>query len=155
MSPLLRLPGEIRNRTWALAMGGNYVKAMVQRDFDGKTTMRFWGVGYDQVSIGDQTRQAAAFHLPEVCRKVYSETATLAYKLNTFFIGFDWFEVGVFLLAAQKKSVTIVMPAPVFLKCYIKGTCHGALKEMFPNLKRIEVSRTVLVFRRDFYWLFR
>jgi hypothetical protein len=31
-------------------------------------------------------RQLSAFHLPEVCRQIYAETATLAYSTNTFLL---------------------------------------------------------------------
>jgi hypothetical protein len=78
-SPLLRLPGEVRNKIWELAMGGNYIE--VPGDYDtnpkGNAISNPTWPEYVPLSL---------FHLPEVCRQIYSETAVLAYRLNIFVI---------------------------------------------------------------------
>jgi hypothetical protein len=53
-------------------------------------------------------RQPSAFHLPEVCRQIYAETATLAYSTNTFALfplDLGWFET---LSQTQRKAITRV-----------------------------------------------
>jgi hypothetical protein len=53
-------------------------------------------------------RKLSAFHLPEVCRQIYAETATLAYSTNTFALfplDLGWVET---LSRTQRKAITRV-----------------------------------------------
>jgi hypothetical protein len=102
-SPLLRLPAELRHRTWTFAV-------KVDRIF--VPTAYCWVVRQHVVRKGGAValeengeiasrhpesswtsccpvRQRGAFHLPEVCRQIYIETATLAYSSNIFLVDSD------------------------------------------------------------------
>jgi hypothetical protein len=85
-SPLLQLPGEIRNKIYQYALGGHHIylnehqpsfKRLIIRGVDGK-----------QTSKGD------LFALGYTCRQTHSESAILLFSLNEFF-GYFWsrFEV--------------------------------------------------------------
>jgi hypothetical protein len=79
-SPLLRLPPEIRNMIFKFAS---------QPDWSGWIGCYFNRRGCISRS-GTSTRayksetRAFAIHLPQVCRQIYSETATLIYSENCF-----------------------------------------------------------------------
>jgi hypothetical protein len=99
-SPLLRLPPEIRNKIWTLAVQVDRVQVCtryctrtshnlrtkggaVAVEDDGAVASLHQKFDSDCCSI----RQLGAFHLPEVCRQVYIETATLSYSSNVFLVG--------------------------------------------------------------------
>lgn len=65
-------------------MGGNLVEICQHNEFT-RTTIRvsLGGNAVKRVGYGFSTVESA-FHLPEVCRQIYTETATLGYALNTF-----------------------------------------------------------------------
>jgi len=80
----LRLPVEIREIICKFAMGGNLViikhsEIPVQARYP-----KHHGSAYCGKLSGVKQKRPSAFHLPEVCRQLYSETATLGYALNTF-----------------------------------------------------------------------
>jgi hypothetical protein len=107
--------------------------------------------GYDLQNLLNRLernrRQHAAFHLPEVCRQIYSETAILAYKSNAFQIGFlhgPWIER---LLPAQRDVITSVQPTTLVAEAYSGSAMSQAreflrepLRSRFPNLARIEIT---------------
>lgn len=79
-------------------MGVPYVhirKSYEVRDGVGESLCR--GRGYqtpeDGLGISQPAPLPTAFHIPEVCRQIYSETATLAYSLNIFVLCGGAFEV--------------------------------------------------------------
>ncbi|KAJ4372527.1 hypothetical protein N0V83_004302 [Neocucurbitaria cava] len=99
--------------------------------------------------VEDGSCLPSSFHLPEVCRQIYSETATLGYALNTFSIGWAvGYEVAWAnqLLPAQKNAVASVAPSDVlfFARYIVLRNPRGFLSATFPNLKSIELSRGVL-----------
>ena len=152
-SPLLRLPGEIRNKIWAFAMGGHYIDVHEVVQF--RTVESIWvRTGFRaQPNLGDKASQPSGFHLPEVCRQIYSETATLGYKLNTFILDLDgcgfsakWVDS---LLPAQTNAMTSVVPKCVSFESYVASPYVESLRTTFPNLNRIEVpSDAVSLVRR-------
>jgi hypothetical protein len=112
--------------------------------------------GYAQASLNDKTPQPTAFHLPEVCRQIYCETTTLAYKLNTFIIDFDIGgnrSIFLNLLPAQRKAITAATPHSIFFEAYINCGDEEPLRKTLPNLKRVEVSNDaislIMAFRRN------
>jgi hypothetical protein len=156
MSLLLRLPGEIRNKIWEFAMGRYYVNIKEVVHSKTATSLYMKVAGCAQISPTDDTPQAHAFHLPEVSRQVYSETATLGYKLNTFIIDFDMAgnkEHMEALLPGQREAITTLMPETHFFEAYVQDLYRKPLIQMFPNLNRIEVPgdalRLILMFDRS------
>jgi hypothetical protein len=96
----------------------------------------------------------SAFHLPEVCRQIYSETAVLAYKLNIFIIGIGigrsnkkWIKK---LLSAQRDAITAIAPTDRFLDSYICCLNKKSIKDTFPNLEFMEVAASA--FRRLMFY---
>jgi hypothetical protein len=137
--PLLRLPGEVCNKIWDLAMGGNYIQVPG---------------GYDTIPKGNAISNPtwpeyvplSAFHLPEFCHQIHSGTAVLAYKLNIFVIGIGigrsnkkWIKN---LLPTQRDAITAIAPTEEFLDDYICGTYKKSMKDTFPNLEFIEVTES-------------
>jgi hypothetical protein len=91
------------------------------------------------------TKQPSAFHRPEVCRQVYSETATLAYKLNMFILGAsqvlspNW---ATMLLPAQREAITRIEPEPRYLMLLVDmyATRTHLRGQTQPSLRTIIVS---------------
>ncbi|KAF2707470.1 hypothetical protein K504DRAFT_535132 [Pleomassaria siparia CBS 279.74] len=77
-SPLLRLPGEIRNRIWEYACCGEVVFSYSFDGGKGKSNRRI-----EKTSL-ENTAAQSAFRIPRICRQIYVETATLPYSLSTF-----------------------------------------------------------------------
>jgi hypothetical protein len=90
-SPILRLPSDIRSIIWTLAVEVDLVFIERKRNVQCATG---YGVAFDERGILPvSNRQLSAFHLPEVCRQIYAEAATLAYSTNTFLLyhwALDW-----------------------------------------------------------------
>ncbi|KAI8940196.1 hypothetical protein NX059_003902 [Plenodomus lindquistii] len=63
-SPLLRLPGELRNQIWELALGGNVCE--IKKYYD----------------VPEHCRENFPTALLQTCRQVFAETALLPYSLN-------------------------------------------------------------------------
>ncbi|KAH7069369.1 hypothetical protein FB567DRAFT_598974 [Paraphoma chrysanthemicola] len=150
-SPLLRLPGELRNKIYEYAIGSYYYH--LDEVTHSKTEKSRWvkTVGRAYYSPKDKMPQPTAFHLPEVCRQIYSETATLAYNLNTFILEFD---IGgnkdliKNLLPAQKNAIRSVMPQSIFFERYVAYKDSDVHKNTFratlPHLRRVEVPEDAL-----------
>ncbi|CAO2657085.1 Nn.00g058880.m01.CDS01 [Neocucurbitaria sp. VM-36] len=141
MSPLLRLPGEITNIIWAFALGGQYIPVAEP------TSSLMYGYWLSQVCAlpiaEDETHELCGFHLPKVCRRIYSETATLSYSLNTFEVCFEKgfeFAWANKLLPAQKDAVTSIALEPTIPGTRVTDASVGLTRTMFPNLKRIELT---------------
>ena len=90
-------------------------------------------------------KRPSAYHLPEVCRQVYSETATLAYKLNMFILGAsqvlspNW---ATMLLPAQREAITRIKPEPRYLMLLVDmyATRTHLRGQTQPSLRTIIVS---------------
>jgi hypothetical protein len=178
-SPLLRIPPEIRNKIWALAMGGQYVKtpgfatyierggykthcgyttkggAMLYPPFRELKWPRVRHIE-DPFPRHQEMKVPSAFHLPEVCRQVYSETAILGYSSNTLLLprqhSFprNW---ATGLLPAYRRAITRVEPEPRYL-CELVGG-HKGLRPIktlgLPGLITIVVSRMALSYVSSYY----
>lgn len=90
-SPLLRLPAEIRNTIFRYAVGGNKIR--IERAVVYRTSKKWrensnslWHGRADHLHDRRFKAQGTAFHLPEVCRQIYAETATLGYATNIFIL---------------------------------------------------------------------
>jgi hypothetical protein len=104
-SPLLRLPPEVRNVIWTFAVGVDLV--FIRQKSKRPLRAKGYGVAFDgQIRRFEDDRQLAAFHLPEVCRQIYAETATLAYSTNTFLpCGAEWIRA---LSLTQRRAISRV-----------------------------------------------
>jgi hypothetical protein len=148
-SPLLRLPAEIRNNIWAYACGGN--KVMLPARWN--TTMKGGAVDLIRTADGtlttfsfhSTTRKPAAFHLPEVCRQIYAETALISYKTNTFVCT----EVVVSrrhpmarLMAAHRRAIKSLELFPYECACIVHGsdTALVSILRAWPNICRVIVT---------------
>lgn len=96
-------------------------------------------------------RLLSAFHLPEVCRQIYAETATLAYPGTIFnLISWDLNGGGIIpewsagLTNAHNNAITdIVANEPIFCFYYVKSfgnMCPYGLCKVFPGLQRLHVN---------------
>ncbi|KAH7076356.1 hypothetical protein BKA63DRAFT_564750 [Paraphoma chrysanthemicola] len=150
-SSLLRLPGELRNKIYKFAIGSHYYH--IEEVTHSRTEKSWWvkTIGRAYLSPKDKTPQSTAFHLPEVCRQIYSETATLAYALNTFIIDFDTGgnkDLIKNLLPAQKNAIRSVMPQFIFFERYVACEYGDVYKRSFkaiiPHLKRVEVPKDAI-----------
>jgi hypothetical protein len=85
VSPLLRLSAELRIRIWEYALTHEYITLRLKSrgPRQGKAA---GGARYTAID-GRAEVASSAPYLPETCRQVYIDTATLAYSLNIFYLG--------------------------------------------------------------------
>jgi hypothetical protein len=96
-----------------------------------------------------------AFHLPSVCRQIYTETATLGYSLNAFYFPGDiaasfgredgpdgalegW---AMERSPAQLKAITTIRPHWMDTIDYLDKQNMRAFKQFFPCLKCVVVAK--------------
>lgn len=100
---------------------------------------------WDNFTQSWPVKKRSAFHLPGVCRQIYSETALLLYSHNTFVFlheHFDNHSPFMDLLAAQREAVTAVELSPIALMVHFACGNSRPLRQMhLPNLKRLHVSK--------------
>lgn len=102
-----------------------------------------------------------AFHLPEVCRQVYSETALTAYQQSTFIFENHHMTTRnaiTHLMAAQRRAIESVQVTPAVLRIHLSKDFlqrHKPLthKHKLPNLKTIVVPRAALGYLRWWPWI--
>ena len=127
-SPLLRLPGEIRNQIWELVLKGRRIDL---------TNLRF--------PRHDLPFSRPLFALPEVCRQMYVDTAILGYRLNSFLLHADRAHTRLWsdgLIPAQRNAIIMVAFRASFLPFHWDEELSEPrvpLKETFPNLAKIEL----------------
>lgn len=99
-SPLLRLPPEIRNRIYSLALGPHrivvryiphehYYKTIKKQRYP----MHYGGGLYNRCASRDFLKEGSRslrLGLLRSCRQIYGEVALLPYSLNKFAFGNDW-----------------------------------------------------------------
>ena len=96
------------------------------------------------------TKLPSAFHLPEVCRQIYSETALTAYRHNTFIIEIAHMTSRnslVRLMAAQRRAIASVILGPNVLCRHLRSdflTKHKPLTHKMPNLAIIVITEAAL-----------
>jgi hypothetical protein len=125
-------------------MGGNYILTAKQCALNRYYRLKFpkgFAIVHPQQP---EEKLPSAFHLPEVCRQIYSETATLAYKLNIFVINnFHWdaFERYRWIrkrLPAQRNAITAIAPQESVLWEFLDSDM--SFLDTFPNLEYIEIT---------------
>jgi hypothetical protein len=128
-SPLLRLPPEIRKKIWTFAVQVDRVRVFKEicwhlRDMGQPHLNKGGAVAVEDdgaIALSQHpgypypccaSHQLAAFHLPEVCRQIYIETATLSYSSNVFLVDEEslmcknWAKGEILL--AQRDAITRV-----------------------------------------------
>lgn len=187
MSPLLRLPAEIRNAIWKLAVGGHrvdppkgdaamgrYVKggAFVAKNTPTVGSLLASDNADDRIyeilrrhreylavlsgrdhefafsRMQDMECAPTAFHLPEVCRQIYADTAITAYGLSIFMLDRedgDWIDT---LSPGQLHAIAQVEPF-VYLAVDMYSGCINSvsensrmrsLRQRFRNLKEVHIT---------------
>ncbi|KAH7408109.1 hypothetical protein DE146DRAFT_776380 [Phaeosphaeria sp. MPI-PUGE-AT-0046c] len=188
ISPLIRLPAEIRNAIWKLAVGGHRVNPWKNDQVTGRQVKGGAFVAKDTLpsetrldihsSITEMTyarfcrhmeltmramqsdhlctvrsmknlqRALTAFHLPEVCRRIYADSATLAYSVNIFKLGRQdgtWINC---LLRAQRDAMLSVDLSMYFatdmysgkISCTSLQSTISSLRSRFPNLRQVHIA---------------
>ncbi|KAJ4345871.1 beta transducin [Didymosphaeria variabile] len=165
-SPLLRLDKSIRKKIWEYAMGGHTIEVKARKvEPTEKPAPTAAASDTGSAYVGKiahhgpkRTQPRAAFHLPEVCRAIYQETATLGYSTNQFaFVGEVWAKFGREngpdgalegwcreLVPAQVDAVTIIRPHWHDLQDYLDKNNKRSFKQLFPNLKQLRVPSRVV-----------
>ncbi|KAJ4287356.1 beta transducin [Kalmusia sp. IMI 367209] len=161
-SPLLRIDKQIRMKIWDFAMGGHTIEIRARKPGCSTLSVPLSSgspfVGKVAHHGPKRAQPKTAFHLAEVCRQVYAETATLGYATNQFaFVG----EVEVKsgredgpdgalegwckeLLPAQRNAVTNIRPHWHDLQDFLSDCNLRTFKQLFPELKSLRVpSRAV------------
>ena len=171
-SRLLGLPIELRLLIWTYALRVDVVQGFEAPTFNIECdnlgyhphgTSRFKGGGLYTKEDGGflaapcfsaepkyccATKQKSAFHLPEVCRQIYSETATLAYSINTFLLSRrgehpegGWAKK---LTAGQRNAISSVQMNNEDLEPFLRTNREPLTEKVFPNLKRIWVTEATM-----------
>ncbi|KAL5425525.1 hypothetical protein PMIN06_012107 [Paraphaeosphaeria minitans] len=153
-SPLLRLPGELRNKIWRFATAGNIVNLHDDEKRPDVLVCKGHTVGivgkdnplrWLSTRAEDKPRLPSAFHLPEVCRQIYHEVGTLAYSDSIFFFC-NWNDEGVLirtwapaLTPAHRHAIRDVAVDDANFDFYLE---YGvALRSAFPGLRRLHLNR--------------
>lgn len=159
-SPLLRLPPEIRNIIWGFATGyqsidTRYINHHVPMDRTNGTMGRSESTGTTRESNADTAhiplrdatnKSPSAFHLPEVCRQIYAETATMSYALNTFLVDILQDTWVTSLLPAQREAIMQIEPDTGYSHLLIMDVFPDPpiWTRTFPSLRRLVISNASL-----------
>ncbi|KAF1949088.1 hypothetical protein CC80DRAFT_581879, partial [Byssothecium circinans] len=118
-SPLLRLPGEIRNKIFHYALCDYKLEIHNKQSLNSPPS-------YNYI----QPR----FQLPRVCRQIHAETAPIVYSRNTF--GFDTLQAMDRWIrnrtSAQLELVTSINVPFEYMRLY-NHKFRKTFKEVFPN----------------------
>jgi hypothetical protein len=94
-------------------------------------------------------RLPASFHLPEVCRQIYSEAALTAYQQNIFLIDSSFqrscHHAFNCLRAVQRRAIKSVEIGFLRLCATMRGLKVVPMTDKLPSLKFILVSATALL----------
>jgi hypothetical protein len=170
-SPLLRLPPELRIKIWTLAVKvdrAQVTPSLHHWTYKPTTPQKGGAVAIEEdggiimqhpdPDLGGccPTRQCGAFHLPEVCRQIYVEAATLAYSSNIFtvdrrfFLLKNWARTS--LLPAQRDAIAAVELDKDVLRDYLLYQPRRPLVACgLRNLTHVHVSlHTQIDYLRDY-----
>jgi hypothetical protein len=138
-SPLLRLPPEIRHSIWEYALGGHVLRESTLGNKEGGTKRYRWVPPWSERTCG--------LDLLRTCRQIYSETALLPYKLNTFSTHYQLFQFNLrcWLKPFQDAQISLIQLELISgddLKVLYGLTGEQAFKnklDLLPGLKRVHV----------------
>ncbi|KAF2634929.1 hypothetical protein P280DRAFT_523591 [Massarina eburnea CBS 473.64] len=161
-SPLLKLPSEIRNQIFEFAMAGECRveisgTKLLKPTKDKKYRIR--GRTFKMLENGEKCAVSSAFHLPQVCRQIYAETAPLGFAHKEFVFGSSsdtgfrlfalngldtlkhWAET---LAPAHRNSVTDVKIQDVISYAnYINTNRTDSIKDILPGLQRLHLPDAI------------
>lgn len=156
-SPLLALPAEIRNKIFALALGGHEITITAgHKSFDKKTRLYTYVLTQTALPLSGVISGFVkpTFQLPRVSRQVYAETAILPYSLNTFKFtghvnkrvgkhrGLGYCAMDCWLdhrIPAQIKAIASLVVDDQYFYRYSEGR-RPAFKNRFPALQTLIVD---------------
>ncbi|KAF2001226.1 hypothetical protein P154DRAFT_575293 [Amniculicola lignicola CBS 123094] len=141
-SALLRIPSEVRAMIWAYVFDHQDVE--ISRSHTGRIGMSGWAIERKPCGLGVMTKHIpSAFHLPEVCRQIYSEIAVFGYSRSTFIIHECGPDFGLRLTQAARNEITSIelstedavslQTCPAWYQFLLDKT------KLFPNLKRLGI----------------
>jgi hypothetical protein len=93
------------------------------------------------------TSLPSAFHLPEVCRQIYSETTTLGYSLNVFAVSYtlDYYpNWATGLLPAYRKAITHIEPDYLHLLELVAALERRPMFKALPHITHVFVSEIAM-----------
>ncbi|KAF2705166.1 hypothetical protein K504DRAFT_96633 [Pleomassaria siparia CBS 279.74] len=145
-SPLLRLPGEVRNQIWKYASGDVDVEICIFSHAWLKTQYRFvYSTVYDLAGDSMAVDGGIAFNLSQTSRQVYAEAVNLVFVFNTFYF---WQEEALEaciprLLPAQVNAITSIRPCEGLVERYREcAPPRQALKAIFPSLACVYITKS-------------
>ncbi|KAF9699642.1 hypothetical protein EKO04_002656 [Ascochyta lentis] len=148
-SPLLRLPGEIRNKIWRYALGEHEI-SIAELSHE-KTTNEI----HDIRTLYPATKIPPGFvppnfQLPRVCRQLYVESSPYVYTLNTFTFhsmsAFDrWIKNR---CLGQRRLIASVDVPRTYTRLYRSGL-RKSFRQKFPNIQRVGIDNWTLFCEYD------
>ncbi|KAF1925336.1 uncharacterized protein M421DRAFT_13816, partial [Didymella exigua CBS 183.55] len=143
-SPLLLLPGEIRNKIWKLALGDHRVDIQDLINEKPIDTFHNERARYSH-TLCPPGFIRPTFQLPRVCRQIYVEASPYVYMLNTFtfhnMATFDrWIKNR---CIGQRRLVTSLDVPCTYARLYRSGFRKPFVSK-FPNITRIGIDNWTL-----------
>lgn len=96
------------------------------------------------------SRAVSAFHLPEVCRQVYAETALTSYRENSFVCDTIYIKrkhsMSRLMIAQRRAITTLEMDPEAFLVMLLRyeRLTPVYLRDVLPNVRSLTVSLSAL-----------
>jgi hypothetical protein len=149
-SPLLRLPGELRNHIWSHVLSSISIEISIRDDQDTSSTSSVLHSRHIS-PIGTYSHSPSPFLLPLVCHASYTELSFLLYQHTRFCFDFalptaDPRTVEILaeqLLPYQREAVTTIEPYFHILHHHYLHAPQPLLRHTFPSLKRVVVSTLI------------
>jgi hypothetical protein len=149
LTPLLRLPSEIRTLTWTYVVGDNYILV----DYHCRHLSRVTSPLSARCLIDRKTfpKELLPSALPilqfsGVCRQIYPETALLAYSQNVFVVDnyFFWYNNSQkphLILPVMREAITSVGLSGLIDNYFLdsRDYPYQSLRKYFANCKSFEV----------------
>jgi hypothetical protein len=143
-SPLLRLPGEIRNLIWKFASSDGPDIEIIDSTSDNGQPV------FCETPVQPQDSDAPSasfsnFCLPRVCRQTYAETATLGFSAATFIFPCGKCSDDDFVArmkywkkwarpAAYGNAITSIQPSAHIIEEFCSALNNHRFKDIFPAL---------------------